>query len=104
MTKYSQVCIWPAVVVKPKEVPAVVKFFKDDYGVRMKFLETVVTLAGQGGEGGRSDIFLAIHEDDIPKFAVPRLTIGIRWWEDVLSNGGGEIYPSDILKKYPKKW
>jgi hypothetical protein len=38
------------------------------------------------------------------KFAVPRLQIGIRWWEDVLGNGGGELYPEFVLAKYPKIW
>jgi hypothetical protein len=104
MSKFSQVCVWAATLVKPEEVPAVVAFFKDEFNVRVKYLETVVTLAGQGGEGGRHDVFLAVHEDDIPKFAVPKLTVGVRWWEDVLNNGEGSIYPSDIREKYPKTW
>ena len=27
--------------------------------------------------------------DDIGKFAVPRLGMGVRWWEDILLNGNG---------------
>jgi len=38
------------------------------------------------------------------KFAVPRLQMGIRWWEDVLGNGNGELYPETCLAKYPKTW
>jgi hypothetical protein len=30
--------------------------------------------------------------------------MGIRWWEDVLSNGGGVLYKEEVLIKYPKTW
>ena len=45
-----------------------------------------------------------LHSADIGKFAVPRLKAGIRWWEDVLANGGGPLYGEEILKKYPVTW
>ena len=38
------------------------------------------------------------------KFAVKRLSMGIRWWEDVLGNGNGKLYSSEILEKYSKTW
>ena len=44
------------------------------------------------------------YNKDIGKFAVKRLSMGIRWWEDVLGNGNGKLYPSEILEKYPKTW
>lgn len=28
----------------------------------------------------------------------------IRWWEDVLGNGGGSLYPREIRQKYAKQW
>jgi hypothetical protein len=30
--------------------------------------------------------------------------MGVRWWEDVLGNGNGKLYPTEILKKYNKTW
>jgi len=30
--------------------------------------------------------------------------MGIRWWEDVLGNGGGNLYTEEFLEKYPKGW
>jgi len=30
--------------------------------------------------------------------------MGIRWWEDVLGNGNGKLYPSEVLEKYSKTW
>jgi len=50
------------------------------------------------------DLFFYIADKDISKFAVPRLQMGIRWWEDVLGNGNGKLYPREILEKYPKTW
>jgi hypothetical protein len=38
------------------------------------------------GTGGRNDVVFAVHQDDIKTFAVPRLSIGVRWVEDVLDN------------------
>jgi len=45
-----------------------------------------------------------VHDEDIDKFAVPRLSMGIRWWEDVLRNGNGVLYTEDVLEKYPMTW
>jgi hypothetical protein len=32
------------------------------------------------------------------------LLVGIKWWEDVLGNGNGVLYPENILEKYEKTW
>ena len=83
------------------------EFFKDEMGVRVKFENQVKTLPDTPEcteTGGRNDLFFYIHDDDIGKFAVPRLSMGIKWWEDVLGNGQGKLYPTEILEKYPKTW
>jgi hypothetical protein len=73
-------------------------------GVRVQLLETILTKPDVGvpDTGGRCDIFLAIHEDDVAKFAVPRLGMGIRWLEDVVSKVNGypsnPIYPDYVLE------
>jgi hypothetical protein len=55
--------------------------------------------------GGRSDVFFYIHDEDITKFAVPRLGLGIRWWEDVVHyNNNSHLYSKEILDKYSVKW
>jgi hypothetical protein len=56
------------------------------------------------GTGGRNDVFFYVHDNDIDKFSVPRLSMGIRWWEDVLGNGNGVLYKEEVLTKYPKTW
>lgn len=29
---------------------------------------------------------------------------GIRWWEDVLGNGGAYLYTPEFLESHPKTW
>lgn len=72
-----------------------VKFFEAQFGTRIIYLEEVVTGPGSGGPGGRNDVLFAVHDEDVMKFAVPRLTMGIRWIEDAL-NGDSSIYPERL--------
>ena len=83
------------------------KYFLDEFNVRVKFLEIVITNGNieRNEEGGRSDLFFYLHDDDVMKFAVERLAMGIRWWEDVVSyNDNAYLYPQEILDKYKVKW
>jgi hypothetical protein len=101
---YHQLCVWTGTVLGDSTVEDFEQFFKDQLGVRVKFMEEVVTLPGQGGEGGRHDVFFYVHDADVAKFAIPRLQFGISWWEDVIENKRHLLYPSEIVKKYPKTW
>lgn len=103
---YTQVCVWPGLIVPESEAE---KFELDVYiqmNVRIKFLETIKTNPDMdNGEpvpetGGRSDVFFAVHEDDIMKFAAARLPYGIHWIEDMLSkvNYTQELYPKRVFK------
>lgn len=109
-SKFNQLCVWQG-VIEPDSAKELEDYIEQQFnGVRIKYAETVITMPDlKDGEvvketGGRSDVFFYVHSDDISKFAVPRLMAGIRWWEDVLSNGGGKLYPDSILTKYPKNW
>ena len=106
MENFSQVCVWEGTVVGANEVGSFENWVQLEFGVRAKYSEEVLTLPtpGEEGTGGRNDLFFRIHDEDIQKFAVPRISIGVRWWEDVLGNGNGELYPQAILEKYPKTW
>lgn len=106
MSNFNQLCVWEATIVGDDLINDFTKFFEEEMGVRVKFSEEVKTLPTPGvpDTGGRNDVFFYIHDDDIMKFAVPRLQMGIRWWEDVLGNGNGELYPQNVLAKYPKTW
>jgi hypothetical protein len=106
MEKFNQLCVWPGTLVGKDQVKDFEKFMLEDVGARVKYETEIETLPTDGvpETGGRNDLFFFIHDDDIMKFSVPRLSMGIRWWEDVLGNGGGVLYKEEVLTKYPKTW
>ena len=112
MKKYNQLCVWPATVVGKDDVKDLEDFFKEEMDVRVKYKTEVLTnpdLDEDGNEvpdtGGRNDLFFYVHDDDIGKFAVPRLSMGIRWYEDVVSyNDGAYLYPESFLEENPITW
>lgn len=109
MSKFTQLCVWPATVMGESTPEDFEKYFKEQ-GFAVKFAEEVITLPDVKdgrvveGTGGRRDVFFYIADEDVLRFAIPRLMMGIRWWEDVIGNGGGNIYPKSILNKYPVNW
>lgn len=108
MNNFNQLCVWPGTLMpEGTQEEAITKFegfFTEKLGVTIKFADQCKTLPGMGGEGGRNDVFFYIADEDAMKFSIPRMQLGIRWWEDVLGNGHGKIYPEEILNKYPKTW
>ena len=101
---FSQVCVWPGTIVGKQMVADFEKFFKDEMGVRVQYLEEIYTKPDSNfgieveGTGGRCDCFFAVHTDDIASFAVPRLGMGIRWLEDMYNNGHGHLYPARVVE------
>lgn len=104
---FGQVCIWPGTLIEEKEIPTFEAWMQEKFGVRVQYLETIETksdLDDSGfevpGTGGRHDVFFAIHGEDIGKFAIPRLSVGIRWLEDAISgvNGGNRLYPERVTE------
>jgi len=106
MENFNQLCVWEGTVVGADEVANFEGWLQSEFGVRAKYVEEVLTLPTEGeeGTGGRNDVFFRVHDEDVMKFAVPRLMVGIKWWEDVLGNGNGVLYPEQILHKYEKTW
>ena len=105
--QFNQLCVLQGCLMPEGGAKELESFFKDEMGVTVKFETEVKTLPDTPEcteTGGRNDVFFYIADDDISKFAVPRLSMGIRWYEDVLSNGGGKLYPTEVLEKYEKTW
>ena len=105
--KYNQLCVLQGTIMPEGGAKELETFFKDEFGVKVKFETEVKTLPNEPGctlTGDRNDTFFYIADDDIGKFAVPRLSMGVRWWEDVLLNGNGKLYDEDVLKAYPATW
>lgn len=109
---FTQVCVWQNTLVRSikgsnKEPAEFENWMKEQFGVRVQYLEEIETkpdIDSTGniinGTGGRIDTFFAIHQDDIMKFAILRLQVGIRWIEDVLApvNYTSPIYPERVFK------
>ena len=105
--QFNQLCVMEGTLMPEGGAKELVEFFKDKMGVNVRFETQVKTLPDTPEcteTGGRNDLLFYIADDDIGKFAVPRLQMGIRWWEDVLGNGNGKLYSSEILEKYSKTW
>jgi len=100
---FKQVCVWPGCLVGAEKIDEFVSFMKESFNVRVQYLEEIVTLPGDGGEG-RNDLFFAVNQEDICNFAVERLDAGIRWVEDVLApcNYHDPIYPEYVFEY--KSW
>ena len=79
---YGQVCVLHGVEIPPEHSKNYLQFFEDFFKTNF----------------GRSDIFFALHDDDVTGFTITRLSIGARWIEDVLSemNGNRHLYPSRV--------
>ena len=104
--EFQQVCVWPGTIVEPHQVADFEAFVKQEMGARVQFLEIIHTFpdvdasgAPVEDTGGRSDVFFAVHKDDIGAFAVKRLAYGIRWFDDAVSatNGGNRLYPPRVM-------
>jgi hypothetical protein len=102
---FAQVCVWGSTTVGESNIDLFEKSMLEQHGIRVKYLEEIMTFPDRDangnnieGTGGRSDVFFAIHEDDIPSFAVPRLSFDppVRWIEDVLGNESLSIYPETV--------
>ena len=107
MSKFNQLCVLQGTIMPDGGAKELENFFKEQMGVTVKFETQVKTLPDTPKcteTGDRNDIFFYIADDDIGKFAVPRLQMGIRWWEDVLGNGASNLYTEEFLEKYKKGW
>jgi hypothetical protein len=109
---FKQVCVWPGTTMGDSKPEEFEEFFMENFETRTQFLEEVTTLPDRNemGDiipetGGRIDILFAVHDEDISKFSVSRLSMGIRWIEDAVSNinnPNGIIYDERILQY--KEW
>ena len=98
---FSQICVWEGTTVGIDKIAKFEEFIKAEFrGARAQYLEEIITkpTPGEAGTGGRTDVFFAIHNEDVMKFAVPRLAYGIHWIEDVYGNGNGVLYPERCAK------
>ena len=106
---FTQVCVWPATIVGKERIEEFTNYMFNILGTRVQYLEEIKTFPDLDeefdpveGTGDRNDVFFAVHDEDVEKFAVPRLNYGIRWIEDVYGNDQGYMYPARV-EQY-KSW
>ena len=110
MKEYNQLCVWPGTVVGEDRIKDFEDHFKNQgwrviYETEVKTKPDIEDGKVVDDTGGRNDLLFYIHDDDIGKFAVPRLGMGIKWWEDTVSyNDNSHLYTEEILNKYKIKW
>ena len=112
MENYTQLCVWPGTTLGDTTPQDFEGFFLDEMKTRIAFHAEVQTQpdTDESGNhipetGGRNDIFFYVHTEDIGNFAVPRLKMGIRWWEDVVGyNDNGYLYTEEFLNSHPLTW
>ena len=101
---FNQVCVWPGTVCGADFISGFEGWFLEKFLARVQYLEEVETAPDfknghpVEGTGGRNDVLFAIHDEDIGKFALPRMQYGIRWIEDVYGNGSGGLYPERVAE------
>ena len=110
-TEFTQLCVWPGTTLGDNTPQDLENFFLEEMKTRVKYHTEVVTNPDLDSSGnpvpdtGGRDLFFFVHRDDITKFAVPRLSMGIRWWEDVVKyNDNSHLYTSEFLEANPTTW
>ncbi len=88
---FKQVCVWPGTVVGDG-VEDFVSWIKNEFDVRVQYLEEIKT------NKDRNDLFFAVHNEDVIKFAMPKLQIGGRWLDDVYFNNQGYLYTERVVE------
>jgi hypothetical protein len=109
---FTQLCVWPGCFLGDSTPKDLEDFFLGEMNTRVKYHTEVKTQPDidESGNpvpdtGGRNDLFFYVHSDDIGNFAIPRLKMGIRWWEDVVSyNDNSHLYTKEFLDNHPVTW
>jgi hypothetical protein len=112
MENYTQLCVWPGTTLGDSTPADLEDFFLAEMNTRVRFHTEVKTLPDidENGKaipdtGSRNDLFFYVHDEDIANFAVPRLKMGIRWWEDAVGyNDNGHLYTEEFLNAHPLAW
>lgn len=111
-TDYTQLCVWPGTSLGDSTAAEFENFFLDEMNTRVKYHREVTTLPNVNEDGtpdfntgGRNDLFFYVHTDDIAAFAVPRLKMGIRWWEDMVGyNDNSHLYLPEFVAEHSLTW
>lgn len=95
MCEFKQVVVWPFTRIGEKTSSDFENFILEEFNTRAKFIGEFKTSPdfNDNASGGRTDLCFYVASEDIFKFAVQRLSYGMRWLEDVLDN---EVYSNKV--------
>lgn len=109
--KNATLVVWPATIVADGTNQEQSKrdfecWIMEEFGVRAMYegeFKTWADIDCNGivieGTGGRNDLLFWVDDRDIPRFAVPRLAYGMRWYEDYIESENA-IVPPEIIERY----
>lgn len=109
---YNQLCLIRDFQIGEDQAENFESVILKKFGVRVKYhyeIKTLPDIDDDGlpipGTGGRNDLFFYVHEKDVEKFAVSRMHLGIRWWEDVIKcESNKDSYPPSFVLVHPPIW
>jgi len=110
MEGYKQLCVWQGTVVEDdsdiSRQSEFVDWMSEEFGVRVIYESEQKTNpnSNDSNTGGRNDLFFYVHDEDVAKFAIPRLKMGIRWWEDIFFNEQEYLYSQEFIAAHPTTW
>lgn len=110
MKEFTQLVVWQGTTCGEERAKEFEEWMFTEMGARVKYHAEVRTFPDMHNgipvaeTGGRNDLFFYVHSDDEGKFAIKRFAYQMRWWEDVLGNGGGKLYPQEFLDANPPTW
>ena len=113
MENFTTLVVFRGLLIEPNEgqtkEQAIESFyaqFLEHTGIRVKYMTEYKTLPtpGEPETGGRIDVILGVHNDDVGKMTFFKLRTNgdISWWDDALVNDDA-IIPYAIKNKYREK-
>ena len=95
MSDYNQKVVWVGTVLGEYTTDEFEKFFIDTLGYHVKYVEEF-----KMNNTGVNCILFSLCSDDVPKFALFRITTtDMKWFEDWVDNNRNDI-PKYVLEKY----
>jgi len=102
---FTQLCVWPGVTLSGITPEEFTKSIAEMFGGVRVIFKCELLIEGDEDTEPRSQLLFYIHQEDLSKFALPRLQSGIRWWEDaVFYNDNSADYTKEFLEENPLTW
>lgn len=98
-------CVWPGFALPlGKNGNDVVRYFKQNYGINIEYLEQAKTVPINGVKGGRVDQIFNVKEDSIADFANIKSEIGVLYAKEIVQNKKHRQYKERIYLRYFKEF